>query len=89
MFGHSMGNLMAEDDGEGWLVLCDGQETFINYNLTTGHTECVDSIVLHKIEFPVEVLQFVGESVFTQISFDRSGKALSDTLDKGCGVSVG
>ena len=51
-----MGNLMAEDDGEGRLVLCDGQESFVNDNLTTRHAEGIDGVVLNKIEFPVEVL---------------------------------
>ena len=89
MFGYSVGNLMAEDYGEGRLVLCNGQEAFVNDNLATRHTEGIDGIVLYEVEFPVEVLQFVGEAVFAEVSFDSCSKALADTLDEGCSVGIG
>ena len=89
VFSNCMGNLVTEDDGKRGLVLRYGQETFVNDNLATGHTEGIDGVIFHKVKFPTEVLHFVGEAVFAEVGLDGGGEALSYALDEGSGVGVG
>ena len=81
MLGYSVGNLVAEDDSQGRLVLRHRKETGVDDNLSAGHAEGVDLIVLHKVELPLEVVDLVGIAVILQVVLYGVSQPLTHALD--------
>ena len=75
-----MGNLVAEHDSQRRLGLSDGQKALEDYNLSAGHTEGIDVLVLHKVEFPLEIVELAGESILPEVGAYGVGKPLTDAL---------
>ena len=87
--GHGVGDFVSKHDGERRLFLRDGQQTLINDDFSARHTECVDAVVLHEVELPRVVRQFVGVAVVRQVGLHSVGGFLSDSLHHGGVRGVG
>ena len=72
---------MPQHNGQRCLVLRDGQQTFVDHNLTARHTEGINLLVLHQIELPLILCHLAGQSVCIQIGDHRIGQILPYPLD--------
>ena len=75
-----MGDFVSEHDGERCFVLRHRQQTLIDDDFSAWHTECVDAVVLHEVELPCVVRQFVGVAVVRQVGLHGVGQLLSHAL---------
>ena len=71
-----MGYLMTEHDGQRSLVPGHWQQAFVDHNLSAGHAERIDALVLDKVELPAELLDLVAETVVVQIGGHGVGQSL-------------
>ena len=80
VLGHRMGYFMSENYRKRSLVLSDRQQSFIDHNLTTGHTESINLLVLYEIELPLVVGNLTGKAVGVEISHNGICKVLPHSL---------
>ena len=80
MFSHSMCYLMPENNGQAGLVLGIGQQTLINHNLATRHTESIGTLVLHQVKLPGIVFQVVGKPILLQVTLHCSSQFFTHSL---------
>lgn len=73
MLGNGVGHFVAEDDGELVVVANELHEAFVDDDLAARHAPGVDLLVDDQVEFPLEVLDFVGETVVAEVFLGGGG----------------
>ena len=89
MTRHSVCDFVTQNDGQRRLVLCDRQQTFVDYDFSARHTERVGRIVLHEVKLPVILLQLFALAVLVQISRNRICQSPAYAFDHRRIVCVG
>ena len=73
---------MTKHNSQTRFILGKRKHTLVHHDLTARHTECVSLTVSHQVKLPLEVLQLVGVSIFSQASLHGSSQALPHPLHK-------
>ena len=86
---HGMCNLMTQHDGQCIFRLCDGQQSFIDHDLSTGHTPGIHLFILYQVEFPLVTLQLTLVAIVTQIVLHGCSQPFAHALHHGGVLRVG
>ena len=63
MMRHSVCDFVTQNYGQRRLILCDRQQTFVDYDFSAGHTKRVGRFVLHEVKLPAILLQLFALAV--------------------------
>ena len=83
MLGYGMGDLVSQHDSQGSLILRHRQQSFVNDNLSSGHTEGIDIVVLHQIELPLILAQLGLHAITAEEAGNSTCQSLTYTLHHG------